>query len=108
MLPKLLQPNGQLQLSLHQKSGSLRFCVTHRKFNGVTVRYSYHIPQINERIDRLGTANVFSTFDANSGYWQITLDENNIDKKAYFEQNGLDRYTRKPFGFNNSSAIFQR
>ncbi|CAN8062284.1 unnamed protein product [Agarophyton chilense] len=51
--------------------GSLRFCIDYRKLNAVTVRDTYPLPRMDEFVDSLGEANVFTTLDANSGYWQF-------------------------------------
>jgi hypothetical protein len=49
--------------------GSMRFCIDYRKLNAVSVRDSYPLPRMDEHIDSLGDASVFSTLDCNSGYW---------------------------------------
>jgi hypothetical protein len=48
--------------------GSMRFCIDYRKLNAVTGRDSYPLPRMDECIDSLGDASVFSTLDCNSGY----------------------------------------
>lgn len=88
--------------------GSLRYCICYRKLNAATVRDSYPFLQMNECINGPETANVFSTLDANSGYWQIELDENNIYKTVFVTHNKLYRYTCMSFGLKNTSATFQR
>ena len=54
--------------------GSLRLCVDYRKLNSITLRDSYPLPRMDECIDSLGSATLFSTLDCNSGYgncqWQ--------------------------------------
>ena len=52
-----------------KKDGSLRFCIDYRRLNALTIRDSYPIPRIDECIDSLGEAKVFSTLEANVGYW---------------------------------------
>ena len=56
-----------------KKDGNVRFCVDYRRLNAVTIRGSYPIPRMDECIDSLGEANVFTTLDCNSGYWQIPI-----------------------------------
>ena len=58
---------------IHKLDGSLRFCVDYRRLNTLTVRDTYPIPGMDECLDSLGEANVFTTLDCNSGYWQIPV-----------------------------------
>ena len=51
-----------------KKDGTMRFCVDYRKLNAVTVRDSYPVPRMDESIDSLGEATIFTTLDCNSGY----------------------------------------
>ena len=51
--------------------GSVRFCVDYRKLNAVTVKDSYTLPRMDECLDSLGDATIFSTLNCNSGYWHI-------------------------------------
>lgn len=51
-----------------KNDGTMRFCVDYRKFNAVTVRDSYPLPQIDECIDSVSDATVFITLYCNSGY----------------------------------------
>jgi len=48
--------------------GSVRFCIDYRKLNLMTIKDSYPIPRMDECIDSLGDARVFSTLDCNAGY----------------------------------------
>lgn len=52
-----------------KKYGSLQFCVNSRKLNAVTVQDVYPLPEMDERIDLLGDARIFSMLDAYNGYW---------------------------------------
>jgi hypothetical protein len=48
--------------------GSLRFCIDYRKLNEVTLRDSYPLPRMDDCLDSLGSATIFTTLDGNSGY----------------------------------------
>ena len=63
---------------------------------------------MDEYIDSLGDATVFTTLDANSGYWQIPLAEKDREKSAFVCHAGLYQYLRMPFGLTNAPATFQR
>ena len=63
--------------------GTLRFCVDYRRLNAMTLRDTYPIPRMDECIDSLGDAVIFSTLDCNAGYWQIRLAHGDRDKTTF-------------------------
>jgi hypothetical protein len=46
--------------------GSLRFCIDYRKLNSITERDVYPLPRMDDCMDSLGEAQIFSTLDANA------------------------------------------
>ncbi|CAN8075729.1 unnamed protein product, partial [Agarophyton chilense] len=88
--------------------GTWRFCVDYRRLNAVTVRDTYPIPRMDECIDSLGDATVFTALDSNCGYWQVPVREEDRDKTAFLCHSGSYRFKRMPFGLTNAPATFQR
>ena len=88
--------------------GTLRFCVDYRRLNLATMKDSYPIPRMDECIDSLGDAEIFSTLDCNAGYWQIPIRVSDRDKTTFICHAGTYRYTRMSFGLTNAPATFQR
>jgi len=66
-----------------KKDGLPRFCVDYRPLNVVTKKDSYPIPRMEDCIDLLGDARVFSTLHCSAGYWQIPMVLDEIDKTAF-------------------------
>jgi len=60
-----------------------RFCVDYRPLNAVTVTEVYPLPRIDDILDSLAGAKLFSKLDLKSGYWQLPLDESTMEKTAF-------------------------
>ena len=56
-------------------SNDIRICLDPRNLNKAIQREHHPLPTIEEITTRLTGAKVFSKLDANSGYWQIPLEE---------------------------------
>ena len=91
-----------------RKDGTMQFCVEYRKLNAVTVRDSYPLPCMDECIDSLGDATVFTTLDCSSGYCQVEIAEEDRDKTTSESHSGLFRFLSMPFGLRNAPATFKR
>ena len=61
---------------VRKKDGSLRFCIDFRKLNSLTVKDSHPLPRICETLESLAGAAHYSTFDMNSGFWQVPMSRN--------------------------------
>ena len=79
---------ASLVVLVPKTDGTLRFCVDNRKLNALTVKESYPLPLIDECLDTLGDAAIFSTLDCNSGYWQIPVAETDKDTDSAFAGQG--------------------
>lgn len=91
-----------------KKDGSLRICVNYRILSSLTRRYSYPIPRMDECIGSPGEATVFSTLDANSGNWNVIIEDEYQEKTAFSSHRGLYRFIHMPIGLKNASETFQQ
>ena len=91
-----------------KKDGSLRFCVEYRRLNAKTVRDAYPRPRIDDCLNSLGDAEIFTTLDCNAGYWQVPVAPEDRDKTTFTSYLGTFRYTRMPFGLRHAPSTFQR
>lgn len=63
--------------------GSLRFFVDYLDINALYVKEAYSIPRMDQFINSLGEDTVFTTLDANWGYWQIDIYDRDKDRTTF-------------------------
>lgn len=63
---------------------------------------------MDDCIDSLVNAKIFSTLDENSSYWQVPILNQDRNKTAFTSHAGIFRYKRIPFGLTNATGSFQR
>ncbi|KAL6460675.1 hypothetical protein MHYP_G00306410 [Metynnis hypsauchen] len=91
-----------------KKEGGVRFCIDYRKQNTKTHLDGYPMPQVQDILESLHGATVFSTLDLRKGYWQVGLEPDSIQKTAFTMCCGLFEFTVLPFGLKNAAATLQR
>lgn len=91
-----------------KKNGKIRPCVDYRRVNDVTINDAFPLPRIQDCLDAVSGATIFSTFDLTSGYHQVPVRESDIPKTAFITKYGLWEFLTMPMGMKGSAQTFQR
>lgn len=95
-------------LLVRKKDGGSRFCVDYRALNKITVRDRYPLPLIDEQLDRLSGMKFYTNLDMFSGYYQLPMSKDAVEKTSFITPDGQYEFKRMPFGLANGPSVYQR
>ena len=104
---KSKSPAGAPILFVPKKDGTLRLCVDYRALNRLTVKNRFALPLIDETIDRLSGAKIYTKLDLRDAYHRIRIKAGDEWKTAFRTRYGHFEYAVMPFGLTNAPVTFQ-
>jgi len=72
----------------------------------MTIKNKYTIPRIDDLMDQLHGSSVFSKIDLRSGYHQILVKADDVEKTTFRSRYGHYEYVVMPFGVTNALMVF--
>lgn len=91
-----------------KKDGTKRLCCDFRKLNEKIVRDNFPMILIDDVLERLQGANIFSTLDLKNGFFHVPVELNSRKYTSFVTHSGQYEFLKVPFGISNSPAVFAR
>lgn len=68
----------------------------------------FPLPPVDDSLDLLAKSNYFSTLDLATGYWEVSMAPESVEKTAFTTHSGLYEFAVMPFSLCNAPATFQQ
>lgn len=91
-----------------KKNGSMRVCVDYRQLNQKVVKDCFPMRNIEDQVDNLKKAKVFTTLDLKNSFFHVPVEKSSQKYTSFVTHAGQYEFLKTPFGFCNSPASFSR
>ncbi|KAL8584885.1 hypothetical protein ACOMHN_037588 [Nucella lapillus] len=89
-------------------NGDVRICVDLTRLNSSVKREVYAMPAVEETLSKISEGKVFTKIDANSGFYQIPLDDESSKLTTFITPFGRFKFQRLPYGISSAPEYFQK
>ena len=95
-------------VAVPKQNNSVRLAIDMRQANKAVLRERFPMPNIDETLQQMNVASVFSRLDLTEAFHQIELSEDSRYITTFVCHKGLYRYKRLNYGISSASELFQR
>lgn len=93
---------------VRKKDGKLRICVDYRLLNKKILKDEYPLPIIDDHVDKLAGARVFSALDLKNGFFHLKVHEDSIKYTSFVTMKSQFEFLKAPFGLSTCPKVFTR
>jgi len=91
-----------------KKDGNVRMCVDYKDLNKASLKDDFPLTHIDTLVDNTATSSLYSFMDGFSGYNQIKMASEDMEKTTFITLWGTFYYKVMSFGLKNAGATYQR
>ncbi|GFW04181.1 retrovirus-related Pol polyprotein from transposon 297 [Trichonephila clavipes] len=101
-------PYASQVVVVKKKDGKSRVCIDYRRLNRKLIKDNYPLPLIDDILDCLQNAKIFTTLDLKNGFFHVAVNERSRKFASFVTHNGQYQFRRMPFGLSTCSPTFMR
>ncbi|GFV81648.1 retrovirus-related Pol polyprotein from transposon 412 [Trichonephila clavipes] len=101
-------PYASQVVVVKKKDGKSRVCIDYRRLNRKLIKDNYPLPLIDDILDCLQNAKIFTTPDLKNGFFHVAVNERSRKFTSFVTHNGQYQFRRMPFGLSTCPSTFMR
>ncbi|GFV10968.1 transposon Tf2-6 polyprotein [Trichonephila clavipes] len=101
-------PYASQVVVVKKKDGKSRVFIDYRRLNRKLIKDNYPLPLIDDILDCLQNAKIFTTLDLKNGFFHVAVNERSRKFTSFVTHNGQYQFRRMPFGLSTCPSTFMR
>ncbi|GFY20717.1 retrovirus-related Pol polyprotein from transposon 297 [Trichonephila clavipes] len=101
-------PYASQVVVVKKKDGKSRVCIDYRRLNRKFIKDNYPLSLIDDILDCLQNAKIFTTLDLKNGFFHVAVNEMSRKFTSFFTHNAQYQFRRMPFGLSTCPSTFMR
>ncbi|GFT20911.1 retrovirus-related Pol polyprotein from transposon gypsy [Trichonephila clavipes] len=101
-------PYASQVVVVKKKDWKSRVCINYRRLNRKLIKDNYPLPLIDDILDCLQNAKIFTTLDLKNGFFFVAINERSRKFTSFVTHNGQYQFRRMPFGLSTCPFTFMR
>ncbi|GFT66487.1 retrovirus-related Pol polyprotein from transposon 297 [Trichonephila clavipes] len=101
-------PYASQVVVVKKKDGKSRVCIDYRRLNRKLIKDNNPLPFIDDILDCLQNAIIFTTLDLKNGFFHVAVNERSRKFTSFVTHNGQYQFRPMPFGLSTCPSTFMR